>query len=101
MMQSAPPPLPDTLVQVRDLNRVFDNVHAVRDVSFDISRGQVVGFIGANGAGKTTTMRMMATLDLPSSGTIRVCSTLLTLFSATYQKGAETAYRPAQVEGLK
>jgi ABC-2 type transport system ATP-binding protein len=71
-MQSAPPPLPDTLVQVRDLNRVFDNVHAVRDVSFDISRGQVVGFIGANGAGKTTTMRMMATLDLPSSGTIRV-----------------------------
>jgi ABC-2 type transport system ATP-binding protein len=71
-MPSAPPPLPDTLVQVRDLNRVFDNVHAVRDVSFDISRGQVVGFIGANGAGKTTTMRMMATLDLPSSGTIRV-----------------------------
>lgn len=71
-MQLAPPPLPDTLVQVRDLNRVFDNVHAVRDVSFDISRGQVVGFIGANGAGKTTTMRMMATLDLPSSGTIRV-----------------------------
>jgi ABC-2 type transport system ATP-binding protein len=71
-MQTAPPPLPETIVQVRGLNRVFDNVHAVRDVSFDISRGQVVGFIGANGAGKTTTMRMMATLDLPSSGTILV-----------------------------
>jgi ABC-2 type transport system ATP-binding protein len=71
-MQAAPPPLPDTLVQVRELNRVFDNVHAVRDVSFDIARGQVVGFIGANGAGKTTTMRMMATLDVPSGGSIRV-----------------------------
>jgi ABC-2 type transport system ATP-binding protein len=71
-MQPAPPPLPDTLVQVHRLNRVFENVHAVRDVSFDIARGQVVGFIGANGAGKTTTMRMMATLDMPSSGSIRV-----------------------------
>src|SRR5688572_18462555 len=67
-----PPPSPDTLVRVRDLNRVFDNVHAVRGISFDIRRGQVVGFIGANGAGKTTTMRMMATLDVPSSGSIHV-----------------------------
>ncbi len=71
-MEQAPPPLPDTLVQVRDLHRKFENVHAVRGVSFDIARGQVVGFIGANGAGKTTTMRMMATLDMPSRGSIRV-----------------------------
>ncbi len=68
----APPPLPDTLVRLDQVNRVFANVHAVRDVSFEIKRGQVVGFIGANGAGKTTTMRMMATLDVPSSGTIRI-----------------------------
>lgn len=68
----APPPLPETLVTVRRLNRVFDNVHAVKDISFDIARGQVVGFIGANGAGKTTTMRMMATLDVPNSGSIRI-----------------------------
>lgn len=74
MQPPPPPPLPDTLVKVRDLSRVFDNVHAVRGVSFDISRGQVVGFIGANGAGKTTTMRMMATLDVPSSGSICVAN---------------------------
>lgn len=67
-----PPPLPAPLVQVRDVNRVFDHVHAVQGVSFDIMRGQVVGFIGANGAGKTTTMRMMATLDVPTSGSIRI-----------------------------
>lgn len=67
-----PPPLPEPLVRVREINRVFDHVHAVQGVSFDIMRGQVVGFIGANGAGKTTTMRMMATLDVPTSGSIRI-----------------------------
>jgi ABC-2 type transport system ATP-binding protein len=69
-----PPPLPETLVSVRDVHRVFDNVHAVQGLSFDIQRGQVVGFIGANGAGKTTTMRMMATLDTPTSGSIRIAN---------------------------
>ncbi|MGA0333466.1 MAG: ABC transporter ATP-binding protein [Kiritimatiellia bacterium] len=60
------------LVEVRNLTRIFGKVRAVDDVSFDISRGKVVGFIGENGAGKTTTMRMMVTLDLPDSGTIRI-----------------------------
>lgn len=69
---TALPPLPEKLVEVRGLNRAFDKVHAVRDVSFTIHRGQVVGFIGANGAGKTTTMRIMATLDSPSSGTVLI-----------------------------
>jgi ABC-2 type transport system ATP-binding protein len=75
----APPPLPALLVEVRQLNRVFANVHAVKDLSFDIHRGQVVGFIGANGAGKTTTMRIMATLDSPTSGLVRIagCNVML------------------------
>jgi len=60
------------LVEVHALNRVFDSVHAVQDLSFAIRRGAVVGFIGANGAGKTTTMRIMATLDEPTSGQVLV-----------------------------
>lgn len=72
-----PPSIPEFLrrpvISVRDLEKRFANVHAVKGVSFDILPGQVVGFIGANGAGKTTTMRMMATLDLPSAGSITVC----------------------------
>ncbi len=60
------------LVEVRDLRRRFKEVEAVRGISFAIEPGQVVGFIGANGAGKTTTMRMMATLESPTSGSIRI-----------------------------
>ncbi len=62
----------EPLVEVRNLTRIFGKVRAVDDVSFDIFPGQVVGFIGENGAGKTTTMRMMVTLDLPDSGTVKI-----------------------------
>jgi ABC-2 type transport system ATP-binding protein len=65
-------PAPEPIVEVRNLDRRFAQVHAVKGISFDILPGQVVGFIGANGAGKTTTMRMMATLERPSGGSIRI-----------------------------
>jgi len=61
------------IISVRELHRTFTNVQAVRGVSFDIFPGQVVGFIGANGAGKTTTMRIMATLETPTMGTVEIC----------------------------
>ena len=61
------------IIQVRNLTRDFGKLKAVNDISFDILPGQVVGFIGANGAGKTTTMRMMATLELPTAGSISIC----------------------------
>ena len=60
------------LVEVSELVRWFDRVRAVDGVSFSLGAGQVVGLIGANGAGKTTTMRILATLDVPDRGTVRV-----------------------------
>ncbi len=60
------------LLQVEGVTRWFENVHAVNGVSFDLEKGQVVGLIGANGAGKTTTMRILATLDVPDSGRVRL-----------------------------
>ncbi len=50
------------------LTRSFSGVAAVRDASFEIPRGQIVGFLGPNGAGKTTTMRMLSGFLPPSSG---------------------------------
>ncbi len=60
------------LVQVNHLSRSFglppEEIHAVKDISFGFDAGEIFGFIGPNGAGKSTTMRILATLDLPSSG---------------------------------
>ena len=64
---------PEIAISVTNLKRTFGKVQAVKDVSFDIRRGSVTGFIGANGAGKTTTMRMLATLEQPDAGEIRIC----------------------------
>ena len=61
------------IVTVRNLHRQFGEHHAVQGLSFTIAPGQVLGFIGANGAGKTTTMRLMATLDTPTDGSIDIC----------------------------
>ncbi len=63
---------PRPLLEVENLARRFGGVKAVNGVSFNLLAGQVVGLIGANGAGKTTTMRILATLDLPDRGTVRL-----------------------------
>jgi len=59
-------------IELQHLHRVFADTHAVNDVSFTVEAGEVFGYIGPNGAGKTTSMRILATLDEPSSGDARV-----------------------------
>jgi len=48
------------------------NVEAVRDVSFDVKRGEIFGILGPNGSGSSTLIRMISTLLIPDSGTVRV-----------------------------
>jgi ABC-2 type transport system ATP-binding protein len=54
------------------VSRRFEEIAAVRDVSFSIESGELVGFLGANGAGKTTTLKMLSGLLYPTNGTARV-----------------------------
>src|SRR5437867_4788026 len=54
------------------LRRQYEQTFAVKDVSFQIEPGELVGFLGPNGAGKTTTLKMLAGLLYPSSGSARV-----------------------------
>ncbi len=60
-------------IEVKDLARNYGPLRAVDGISFSIPKGSVCGFVGANGAGKTTTMRILATLDYPSSGNSAIC----------------------------
>ena len=60
-------------IEVNRLVKTFGATVAVNDVSFAVPAGHVFGFVGPNGAGKTTTLRIMATLDDPDSGDIRIC----------------------------
>lgn len=52
--------------------RHYEQVHAVKDVSFKVEPGELVGFLGPNGAGKTTTLKMLSGLLYPTAGTARV-----------------------------
>jgi len=56
------------LIELRHLHRYFGATRAVQDMSFEVYAGEVFGYIGPNGAGKTTSMRILATLDEPTSG---------------------------------
>jgi ABC-2 type transport system ATP-binding protein len=60
------------MLETKDLNKKFGNVHAVKNLNFEVKRGEILGFLGPNGAGKTTTMRMITCFIPPTSGIIRV-----------------------------
>ena len=59
-------------IEVRGLTRRFGRFVAVDNLSFEVSRGEIFGFLGSNGAGKSTTIRMLCGLLQPSSGTALV-----------------------------
>ncbi|MDH3519665.1 MAG: ABC transporter ATP-binding protein [Myxococcales bacterium] len=65
--------MPDTLLRVEELRVDYEEVTAVRDVSFDVEAGMVYGLIGPNGAGKTSIMNAIATLVEPTYGRVSVC----------------------------
>ncbi|MBY0431878.1 MAG: ABC transporter ATP-binding protein [Rhodospirillales bacterium] len=62
----------DFAIEVRHLAKLFGEVRAVDDVSFDVAAGSVTALLGGNGAGKTTTLSMLLGLVLPNSGSIRM-----------------------------
>jgi ABC-2 type transport system ATP-binding protein len=62
----------DPIIEVKDLHRLFGDIHAVDGLTFDIQPGEVFGLLGPNGAGKTTTVRLLNGILPPSSGSMRV-----------------------------
>ncbi len=63
----------ETAVKVLHLKKYFKEVKAVDDISFQIERGELFGFLGINGAGKSTTINMLCTLFPPTDGKVEIC----------------------------
>src|SRR5271165_1152670 len=60
------------MIRVQDLTKRYARTIAVDHISFEVEKGQIVGFLGPNGAGKTTTMRILTCFLPPSAGSANV-----------------------------
>jgi ABC-type polysaccharide/polyol phosphate transport system ATPase subunit len=75
------PTLKQTLIRLGRRERIIREIRAVRDVSFEVSHGAVLGVVGVNGAGKSTLLRTMAGILPPSTGRVEVFGRVSTLLS--------------------
>ncbi len=63
----------EPVIKVEGLKKYFGDVRAVDDISFEVERGELFGFLGINGAGKSTTINMLCTLYAATAGSVEVC----------------------------
>lgn len=62
----------ETVVEIKNLSKEFKGSYAVKDLSFQVKKGEILGLLGANGAGKTTTIHMLLNLITPTTGEINI-----------------------------
>ena len=62
----------DSVIQVQDFTKTYDDFVAVDNVTFDVQQGEIFGLLGPNGAGKTSTLESLEGLRAPDGGTLRV-----------------------------
>lgn len=70
------------IIETKSISKVYGGVPAVKDVTFSVEPGEVVGFVGLNGAGKSTTINMMMGFQAPSLGEVRLFGHRVTLANA-------------------
>jgi len=80
------------MLNVQNLRKHFGSIEAVRDVSFSVEKGEVLGFLGPNGAGKSTTMRMITGFIPPTGGTASICG--FDIVSQPVEAKAQLGYLP-------
>jgi len=59
-------------IRVSNLTKYYGNSLAVDNISFEVNKGEILGFLGPNGAGKTTTMKIVTTYMPPTSGEVKI-----------------------------
>ncbi|RJP67573.1 MAG: ATP-binding cassette domain-containing protein [Candidatus Abyssobacteria bacterium SURF_17] len=83
------------MIEVENLTKYYGQVQAIKDVSFTVDRGEILGFLGPNGAGKTTTMRILTCFIPATSGTARVAG--YDVFSQSLEVRRRIGYLPERV----
>src|SRR5437867_10091954 len=83
------------MIKVENLTKRYAGQPAIRDLNFEVSQGEIMGFLGPNGAGKTTTMRILAGFMPPTSGRATVAG--YDVFEQSLQARAHLGYMPENV----
>lgn len=83
------------MIEVENLTKYYGNLAAIKDVTFKVEEGEILGFLGPNAAGKTTTMRILTAFMPPSSGTARVAG--FDVFEDSLEVRRRTGYMPETV----
>ena len=77
----------ETILEVKDLTKIYDDRPVVDGISFNVKKGEVFGILGPNGAGKTTTLEMIETMRPIDGGSITIC-------------GLDVASQPQEVKAV-
>lgn len=80
------------MIEVKGLTKKYGDIIGIRDVTFNVEKGEVLGFLGPNGAGKTTTMRIITGYMPPTEGVAKVCGYDVTTEPIEIKK--RTGYMP-------
>ncbi len=83
------------MIEVEHLTKKYGQISAIEDVSFNVQRGEILGFLGPNGAGKTTTMRILTCFIPATSGTARVAG--FDVFRQSLEVRKRIGYLPERV----
>jgi len=83
------------MIKVQNLTKRYAGHTAIKDLNFEVGKGEIMGFLGPNGAGKTTTMRILASYMPPSSGRATVAG--FDVFEQSLEARAHLGYMPENV----
>ena len=83
------------MIKVENLTKKYAGQTAIRDLNFEVGKGEIMGFLGPNGAGKTTTMRILSSFMPPTSGRATIAG--FDIFEQSLQARAHLGYMPENV----
>lgn len=69
------------VIEVNNLNKKFDDIEVIKNISFNVEKGQVLGIIGPSGSGKSTLLRCITQLETVTDGTIKICGEDIVTYS--------------------